>query len=567
MKSDSPNSPHRNENGPIVSSNDSRYVAIDNVDTIIPHDISDTFSVLSLNIQSINAKFDSLFIYLALLAEHNVNFSAICQQETWLDPHQDVSIFHIPGYKLINRARSCSAHGGLIIYLKDDYTYKERQLCNDSNIWEGLFIDIEHEGLDNKITLANIYRPPKNHDNNTVLSKFNDEIRPIVTQLSQERSNFIVTGDTNINLLKINERIKFQEYFDIFITNGLFPKIAFPTPYNLNRNTATSIDHLFCKFIDGENSVSSGILISNISDHLPYFAYIKLKMETKRKKKTVFVYKNTEESINGFQNDVSNAINNISINNDLLGNPNDSYNALENIIMEAKCKHFQPREVRFDRYKHKFSPWISSGIIHSIKYRDSLYRKLKKRNAQSPEYNKLSNDLRIYNSILKKNIRLAKSDYYAKNFDEYKFNIRRTWSTINDVLNKNKKRDSFPNFFVINGNKTNSKQEIASSFNLFFANIGKNLSQNIHCDTRNTINTYMKQKIISSFEFQCIEGATVHKIISDLSVKNSCGVDGISSKLLKSISPVIAAPLAHIINQSLCTGIFPDRLKIAKVIP
>ena len=57
------------------------------------------------------------------------------------------------------------------------------------------------------------------------------------------------------------------------------------------------------------------------------------------------------------------------------------------------------------------------------------------------------------------------------------------------------------------------------------------------------------------------------KIISDLSVKNSCGVDGISSKLLETISPVIAAPLAHIIMQSLCTGIFPDRLKIAKVIP
>ena len=77
----------------------------------------------------------------------------------------------------------------------------------------------------------------------------------------------------------------------------------------------------------------------------------------------------------------------------------------------------------------------------------------------------------------------------------------------------------------------------------------------------------MKQKIISSFEFQCIDGTAVHKIISDLSVKNSCGVDGISSKLLKTISPVIAAPLAHIINQSLCTGIFPDRLKIAKVNP
>ena len=162
MKSDNQHSPRRGENGPIVSSNDCRYVAIDNVDTIAPQDLSDTFSVFSLNIQSINAKFDSLMVYLALLAEHSIHFSAICLQETWLDPDHDVSIFHIPGYKLINRAKSCSAHGGLIIYLKDEYTYKERQLCNDSKVWEDLFIDIEHEGLDNKITLANIYRPPKN---------------------------------------------------------------------------------------------------------------------------------------------------------------------------------------------------------------------------------------------------------------------------------------------------------------------------------------------------------------------------------------------------------------------
>ena len=114
------------------------------------------------------------------------------------------------------------------------------------------------------------------------------------------------------------------------------------------------------------------------------------------------------------------------------------------------------------------------------------------------------------------------------------------------------------------GNKTNSKHEIASSFNSFFAYISKHFSNKIHCDTPNTISTYMKQKMISSFEFQCIDGTAVHKIISDLSVKNSCGVYGIFSKLLKTTSPVIAAPLAHIINQSLYTGIFSDRLKLLK---
>ena len=112
------------------------------------------------------------------------------------------------------------------------------------------------------------------------------------------------------------------------------------------------------------------------------------------------VYKNTEESINNFYSDVSAAISSMPVNNDLFGNSNDSYNSLENVLMEAKAKHFQPREVNYNKYKHKYSPWITSGIIRSIKYRDLLYRKLKKTDALSPEHSDLSNNLRLYNSIL-----------------------------------------------------------------------------------------------------------------------------------------------------------------------
>ena len=43
--------------------------------------------------------------------------------------------------------------------------------------------------------------------------------------------------------------------------------------------------------------------------------------------------------------------------------------------------------------------------------------------------------------------------------------------------------------------------------------------------------------------------------------------DNISTNLLKEIEHVISRPLSIIINQSLCTGIFPDKLKIAKAIP
>ena len=57
------------------------------------------------------------------------------------------------------------------------------------------------------------------------------------------------------------------------------------------------------------------------------------------------------------------------------------------------------------------------------------------------------------------------------------------------------------------------------------------------------------------------------EILNNLKPKQSCGYDGISTKLLMTCKLEICKPLTLIINQSLSTGIFPDSLKVAKVIP
>ena len=70
--------------------------------------------------------------------------------------------------------------------------------------------------------------------------------------------------------------------------------------------------------------------------------------------------------------------------------------------------------------------------------------------------------------------------------------------------------------------------------------------------------------MISSFNCECIDVLTVQTIIKDLASKNNCGHDSISTKFLKRIEELVAKPLLLIINQSLCTGIFPKKLNIAK---
>ena len=77
----------------------------------------------------------------------------------------------------------------------------------------------------------------------------------------------------------------------------------------------------------------------------------------------------------------------------------------------------------------------------------------------------------------------------------------------------------------------------------------------------------MNKHINTVFNFENIDEDTVRKTIQTLPSKISCGLDGISSKLIKIIEPAIIKPLTLLINQVLNTGIFPDELKIAKVIP
>ena len=92
---------------------DSRYIELSDITSIIKDDGKD-FTILTLNIQSINAKFDNLYPVINNLSSMGLYFGAICLQETWLLSDADVSLLHIPGYKLIHQGSRCTGHGGLV---------------------------------------------------------------------------------------------------------------------------------------------------------------------------------------------------------------------------------------------------------------------------------------------------------------------------------------------------------------------------------------------------------------------------------------------------------------------
>ena len=98
--------------------------------------------------------------------------------------------------------------------------------------------------------------------------------------------------------------------------------------------------------------------------------------------------------------------------------------------------------VNFNKYRHKKNMWITRGIMNSIKFRDKLYKKLKSTPVNSTLYDTFRINLSTYNRILKSNIRLAKTQYYHSVFEKFKKDIKHTWTTIKELLNRVKDNKS-----------------------------------------------------------------------------------------------------------------------------
>ena len=66
---------------------------------------------------------------------------------------------------------------------------------------------------------------------------------------------------------------------------------------------------------------------------------------------------------------------------------------------------------------------------------------------------------------------------------------------------------------------------------------------------------------------QPIEEYKVTQVIDPFKNKSSKGIDGISNNLIKTAKFVFAKPITLIINLMLYSGLFPEQLKVSKIIP
>ena len=142
--------------------------------------------------------------------------------------------------------------------------------------------------------------------------------------------------------------------------------------------------------------------------------------------------------------------------------------------------------------------------------------------------------------------------------------VKKTWSLINNIIRPNSSQRNISEIKTNDGIITESKS-IAEAFNNYFVSIGKDISDSIPSSGDHL--KFMRGNINSSFFIQPTDAQEVFSMISNLEPKSCNSVNDIPVRVLKRVNYVICHPLSTIINQSYSVGIFPEMLKVAKVIP
>ena len=213
------------------------------------------------------------------------------------------------------------------------------------------------------------------------------------------------------------------------------------------------------------------------------------------------------------------------------------------------------------QYRVSKSPWITTGILTSIKQKNKLYAKyIKTKNSIIfEEYKKYRNKVTHVKEAAKRN--------YFQTLFEGSSNSSDTWKYVNQLLRKTKPKSSVPCTLQVEGRMITSPQIICDKINDHFVKIGEKLSATLTASNKLHYKNFLGKRQTTSIMLKPTDEYEIAGIIASLDNHKSSGYIDIPVTLIKESKFLIARYLANAFNECMVSGFYPDILKIAKVIP
>ena len=512
---------------------------------------NNTFSALHVNARSLNKNMNN---FKTLLHDLKHEFNILAVTESWLanSEFSNNSNFDLPNYSKISFERAAEqTGGGICAYIHETIPYKCRyDISHSTKHIENLFVEcINTTG---KNTLVGIfYRPPTNGDP----KKFTETITSIFSKISKENKRIIVLGDFNMDCLKCEEDKNIEDFYQKIFNNSMVPVINKPT--RVTMRTCTAIDNIFVNSLFGSKFLP-GIIKSDISDHFPIFIIMKEIDFKKQEKFTKIKYHLiTEDRKMEFKQRLQES------NWDHVKqqtNTNEGYNLFLSSFLEIYNICFPVVEKNI-KTKTLLNPWFTKAFQKSSKMKQRLYNKFLK----SPtEKNK--NNYQTYQNLFEKLKKKARVNYFKSEIRKYQQNARKTWETIKEILGKNALNSKkLPNLIILEGKSIFEEKEIATEFNKFFTEVGPKLAKKVK-KAKKKYSDYLRMSD-KKLKFSLLTKEELDEAIKSLQKHKSSGEDDINGDIILECYPELKDILFFLCHKSFSTGIFPDKLKIAKVIP
>ena len=208
-------------------------------------------------------------------------------------------------------------------------------------------------------------------------------------------------------------------------------------------------------------------------------------------------------------------------------------------------------------YKNR-RPWVTDDLRHFIAYKHKLRDVFK----SNPTKENLTDFKKQHNKV-ESLLDSAERAYYGEQLEINKNDLRKSWKTIKTIIGKNCDPHTSNIEYTVNGHSTQDPSHIANAFNDYFIEIGPKLASEI-TPLANPLKyvTHLQNSIF----IPDITETEVTNVVRTLN-NSSPGWDELQPKLFKSHLELYLKPLTYLINVSIKQGIFPDELKIAKVVP
>ena len=200
------------------------------------------------------------------------------------------------------------------------------------------------------------------------------KICDIIDKLNQSRINFVIMGDTNINLDKKNLAKNVFDYYNNLQGAGCLSLINRSTRVvrRGDKIQSSCLDHIFTNL--SSEKTDAYIITSNISDHFSTMLKLQNVRNAHIPKHDVFVRKKnlSREEINNLNDDLKMMLNEIDYSN---SNPVYLTNNLVHIYQSLSDKYMPLEKLSRKEKGFYYKPWITRGIRESMNTRDNLNKR------------------------------------------------------------------------------------------------------------------------------------------------------------------------------------------------